>query len=171
MAVILPLKERLEYINLKHNIKIMKILFVLFMVTILAIFFTNSAFSQRGDTITVIDVKSIMESYQNKNPDTIAYMFTEHPAVFIGGKDSLDSYIKRVSLRNVTKFVKNKTKILCWVIIEKNGCISEVEMITHNNPELENSIKNTLYSSPRWIPATQDGRKLRYKTILAFNFP
>lgn len=171
MAVILPLEERLEGINIKHNIKIMKISFVLFKATILVIFFSNSVFSQSGDTVTVIDIKSIMEPYQNKNPDTIAYMFTEYPAAFIGGKDSLDSYIKRILFRNSRQFIKNKTKILCWVIIEKNGCISEVEMITHNSPELEDGIKYALYSSPRWIPATQDGKKLRYKTILPFNFP
>lgn len=151
----------------------MKAIFALFKVILLVFFSTNSIFSQKGDTVTVIDFKSFMEPYLNKDPDTIAYIFTQKPAAFPGGRDSLDKFIKRYLLRESTQFPKNKVKILSWVTIEKNGCTSNVEIIVHNDitSDLENGITKALYSSPMWSPATQDGKRLRYKTIIVFNSP
>ena len=152
----------------------MKILFLLFKVNILILLLTSNIFSQKGrDTIQVIDVKSLMEPYLNKNPDTIAYMFVQQVAVFPDGRDALYSYVKTYLSKNLVQVVKNKTMILCMVTIEKNGCISEVEILAPNNYylDLENGIKNALYSSPAWTSASQDGKKLRYKTILPFHFP
>jgi hypothetical protein len=143
-------------------------------VIILIILITNSIFSQKGnDTITVIDVKSLMEPHQNKNPDTIAYMFVEQVAEFPGGRDSLNSYVKTYLFSNSRQIVKNKKMVLCIVTIEKNGCISEVEILAPNIHylDLENAIKNALYSSPAWTPALQEGKKLRFKTFLPFHFP
>ena len=59
------------------------------------------------------------------------------------------------------------------VTIEKNGCVSEVEILIPNsyNLDLENGIKKALYLSPTWTPALQDGKKIRFKLILPFNFP
>ena len=153
---------------------IMKILSILFKINIFILLFTSSVFSQKGnDTITVIDVKSLMEPYQNKNPDTIAYMLSQYPAVFPGGRDSLNAYVKMYLFRKSIQVAKDKTMILCIFIIEKSGCVSEVEILTPNNQnsELENGVKNALYSSPNWTPASQDGKKLRFKTILPFHFP
>ena len=152
----------------------MKILFLLFKVNILVLLLTSNLFSQKGnDTIQIIDVKSFMEPYLNKNPDTIAYVFVQQVAVFSGGRDSLNSYVKMYLFRNSMQVVKNKTMVLCMVTIEKNGCISEVEILNPNNYylDLENGIKNALHSSPTWTPASQDGKKLRFKTILPFHFP
>ena len=143
-------------------------------VNILILLLTSNVFSQKGnDTITIVDVKSLMEPYLNKNPDTIAYMFVQEVAVFPGGRDSLNSYVKAYLFRNSRQVVKNKMMVLCMVTIEKNGCVSEVEILNPNNYYLDlgNSIKNALYSSPVWAPASQDGKKLRYKTILPFHFP
>lgn len=152
----------------------MKIICTFFKVNILVLLLTSNLFSQKGkDTILVIDVKSIMEPYLNKNPDTIAYMFVQQVAVFSGGRDSLNSYVKMYLFRNSMQVVKNKTMVLCMVTIEKNGCVSEVEILNPNNYylDLENGVKNALYSSPTWTPASQDGKKLRFKTILPFRFP
>jgi hypothetical protein len=152
----------------------MKISSIIFKVNILILLFTSNAFSQKGgDTVTIVDVKSLMEPYQNKSPDTIAYMMSEYPATFSGGIDSLNSYVKRYLFRKSIKNIKNKMMVLCTFIIEKSGCINEVEILTPNdqNLNIENGIKNALYSSPAWIPATQDGKKLRFKIILPFRFP
>ena len=152
----------------------MKTLFLLFKVNILVLLLTSNIFSQKGkDTIQIIDVKSFMEPYLNKNPDTIAYMFVQKVAVFPGGRDALYSYVRTYLSKNLVQVVKNRTMILCMVTIEKNGCVSEVEILAPNNYylDLENGIKDALYSSPAWTPASQDGKKLRYKTILPFHFP
>jgi hypothetical protein len=152
----------------------MKILSALFKVNISIILFASSIFSQKGnDTIRIIDVKSFMEPYQNKNPDTIAYMMSEYPAVFPGGRDSLNAYVKMYLFRKSIQVAKSKTMILCTFIIEKSGCVSEVEILAPNNVnlDLENGIKDALYSSPNWTPALQDGKKLRFKFILPFHFP
>ena len=133
---------------------------------------TNSVFSQRNDTITIIDTKSIMEPFLNKNPDTIAYMFSEKAATFLGGRDSLNAYVKRFLQRKLIKIDKNKTMILTCIFIEKDGCVSEVQWLTRsNNPELDEGVINALLLSPRWSPATQDGKKVRFKMFLPFNFP
>jgi hypothetical protein len=152
----------------------MKILSILFKVNILILLFSSSVFSQKGnDTITVMDVKSFIEPYQNKNPDTIAYMLSEYPAVFPGGRDSLNAYVKMYLFSKSIQVAKNKTMILCTFIIEKSGCVSEVEILAPNNQNsvLENGVKNALYSSPTWNPASQDGKKLRFKIMLPFYFP
>lgn len=151
---------------------IMKISSIIFKVNILMTLLSNNVFSQR-DTVTIIDVKSFMQPYQNKNPDTIAYMFSEYPAVFPGGRDSLNAYVKMYLFRKSIQFDRNKMMILCTFIVEKSGCISEVEILTpkNRNAELENGVKNALYSSPTWTPALQDGKRLRFKIILPFYFP
>ena len=151
----------------------MKILLILYKVNILLLF-ASSVFSQKGnDTIRVVDIKSFMEPYSNKNSDTLAYMASQYPAVFIGGRDSLNSYVKVYLYRKSIKIVKNKTMVLCMVTIEKSGCVSEVEILAPNthNLDLENGVRNALYSSPTWTPASQDGKKLRFKIILPFYFP
>ena len=92
----------------------MKILFILLKVNILILLLTSNVFSQKGnDTIQIIDVKSIMEPYLNKNPDTIAYMFVQQVAVFPGGNDSLNSYVKMYLFKKYLQVVKNKTMVLC----------------------------------------------------------
>ncbi|MEA5259831.1 hypothetical protein VB264_18685 [Arcicella aquatica] len=151
----------------------MKILSAPFKVVSLVLLFTHSIFSQQQDTLRIIDVKSFMEPFFNRNSDTIVYMATEHPAVFPGGKDSLNAFVKRHLIKVSIPFSKNNGMVLCWVIIEKNGCVSEVEIITRysHNSALEDGIKNALYSSPMWTSATQDGKKVRYKTIFTFNIP
>ncbi|MEA5458448.1 hypothetical protein VB796_05330 [Arcicella sp. LKC2W] len=144
------------------------ILRVYFMVLLL----TNCVFSQRNDTITIIDAKSIMEPFLNKNPDTIAYMFSEKAATFLGGRDSLNAYVKRFLQRKSIKIDKNKTMILTCIFIEKDGCVSEVQLLTHsNNPALDEGLINAILLSPRWSSATQDDKKVRFKMFLPFNFP
>lgn len=87
----------------------MKILSAISKVNILVILFISSVFSQKGnDTVRIVDVKSFMEPYQNKNPDTIAYMFVQQVAVFPGGRDSLTSYVKHICLEIQCRLLKIK---------------------------------------------------------------
>ena len=59
------------------------------------------------------------------------------------------------------------------IIIEKNGCISGVYILPTNNTDkgLEGHVKEALFASAPWIPALQDGKRLRYKTYFSVQFP
>ena len=151
----------------------MKNIFIFLKFCFITLIFTNNVLSQKGDTIRVIDTKSFMESFKNINPDTLVYMASQYPATFHGGMDSLNKYVRQYVFRNFVGTIKKDVMILCSVIIEKNGCISEVQILSSNNADknLENYVKNALYASPEWSPALQDGKKLRFKRILPFRFP
>lgn len=151
----------------------MKNTFTLFNLFFITLLFSNNVLSQKGDTIRIIDTKSIMESLKVVNPDTLVYMASQYPAVFHGGMDSLNRYVKQHVFRHLVGSISKDVMILCSVIIEKNGCISAVQILPNNNTDkhLENCVINALYASPEWSPASQDGKKLRFKRMLAFRFP
>ncbi len=151
----------------------MKNTLILFNLCFITLLFSNNVLSQKGDTIRIIDIKSFMESLKDVNPDTLVYMASQYPATFHGGMDSLNRYVKQHVFKHFVGSVSKDVLILCSVIIEKNGCISAIQILPSNNADksLESSVINALYASPEWFPASQDGKKLRFKRILAFRFP
>lgn len=132
-----------------------------------------TSLAQKQDTIRVFDIESFMSSYQEISPDTTVYMATQHPATFPEGNMALSRFVKQYLQKHSKSSIQDKAMVLCSIIIEKNGCISSVHILPTNNTDkgLEGLVKEALFASAPWIPALQDGKRLRYKTYFSVQFP
>lgn len=145
------------------------ILINLFLICMMA----YTSLAQKQDTIRVFDIEPFMSSYQEISFDTIVYMATQHPATFPEGNMALNRFVKQYLQKHIKSSVQDKVMVLCSIIIEKNGCISSVHILPTNNTDkgLESHVTEALFASAPWIPALQDGKRLRYKTYFSIQFP
>jgi protein TonB len=64
---------------------------------------------------------------------------------------------------------KIERQVVARFIVEKNGEISNIEIVS-GPKELWNAVLDALHQSPRWIPASTNGKKLKSYKMQPFNF-
>jgi hypothetical protein len=102
--------------------------------------------------------------------DDIVYTFVEQEAQFPGGTDSMNKFIVN-SLKYPRDFA-GKVKIYAKFVIEKDGSISGIEILRgiENCIECSEEVIRVLKSMPRWIPGLNNGKKVRSRFQIPFNF-
>lgn len=64
-----------------------------------------------------------------------------------------------------------KGRMSVTFIVEKDGTLSNIEIVNSLGKKADRKIKKIIAASPRWIPGSQNGKpiKARYTLPLAFN--
>jgi TonB family protein len=102
--------------------------------------------------------------------DTIPLVVDEE-AAFPGGQGALYRYIAD-HLKYPDKALEDGIEGIVYLrfIVEKDGSLSNIEVIRSDSPDLNQAAMNALASSPRWIPAKVDGEPVRTIHILPVHF-
>lgn len=104
----------------------------------------------------------------SKEEDSV---IVEVPAQFRGGMQAFYEYVGK-SLNYPKKARKKKIqgKVVVQFVIDKNGEIIDVEVIKSLHPLLDAEAVRVIQSSPKWIPATHEGKKVKIRMTMPINF-
>lgn len=104
--------------------------------------------------------------------EEVRFFVVEKQPEFPGGQDSLFSYIKttvKYPAIAQEKGIQGKTR--CQFTIEKDGSITEVEVIqTSGDESLDKEAVRVVKSMPKWNPGKQRGRPVRIKNTITIPF-
>lgn len=88
----------------------------------------------------------------------------EEDAVFPGGMHNFHRFIADNIRMNAESLERDVvSKVLTEFIVEKDGSISHIALLSKNSPELAAEIRRLLRSMPAWIPAMRNGTKIRFR--------
>jgi len=138
-------------------------------------FFITNVFSQQ------IVIKPITDN-SNKNapfnddsslyPDKYGvYGESEHEPMFPGGDKAYKKFIKEnLTWPDKSGMVDVKGKIIVSFVVEKNGLLTNFNVIKKLYPSFDMAVVDALKKSPRWHPGTVKGRRVRVRYSLNFDF-
>jgi protein TonB len=92
------------------------------------------------------------------------FVKVENPAEFPGGIDAWRRYLER-NLRYPEEAVNNEVEanVIVEFIVDPEGNISEVKALNDPGYGLATEAVRIIAQGPRWIPAEQSNRKVRYR--------
>lgn len=109
-------------------------------------------------------------------PDSIAFptviappgagpiSFVHIQATFPGGIEKWKEFLQDKISKNLYKVKGNTGTVLIDFLIDTEGNVSEVEVTkSSENPDLDKFAIEIIKSSPKWIPATLNGRNVNYR--------
>ena len=117
------------------------------------------------------------ENYSKEKIDSIAKLLdvVQVPAEFPDGLDGWAKYLqKNLNVELGSKHVKipkgqkiGKATVILSFIIDKEGNVSEVKVESTIPKNIHSSLMKeairVIVNGPKWIPATQDGKKVKYR--------
>lgn len=102
--------------------------------------------------------------------DTITYNVSSLPT-FPGSKDSLMAFIRNnVHYPNVDLALHNQGRVILSFIVEKDGSLSDVTVVSPLSPGLDRESVRVIRLMPKWKPAELDGNKVRTRMTLPMTF-
>jgi len=103
---------------------------------------------------------------QGKNENDKVYVAVEKPAEFPGGNAAFMDYFIKNFKSSVQ--LKEQIKVMATFIVNMDGSLSEVKIlrISNSNVDVKNEIVRVISNSPKWIPAQQNGKKIRMQYTL-----
>ena len=104
--------------------------------------------------------------YTGKKYDVVEEM-PEYP----GGPEALSKYLsENIKYPEEAEEKGIEGRVIITFIVEKDGSISEVEVVNHVNPLLDNEAVRVIKSMQRWIPGKQNGKTVRVKYTVPVTF-
>ncbi|MBO4332107.1 MAG: energy transducer TonB [Paludibacteraceae bacterium] len=99
------------------------------------------------------------------------YVRIEQKPQFEGGQQALLDYINK-NLVYPKEAIEQKIegKVLVSFIVNTDGSISDVEVVKSAGKLLDDEALRLVNEMPKWIPASNKGKKFRTKLTLPFNF-
>jgi protein TonB len=90
---------------------------------------------------------------------------------FPGGGSALIEYLA-LSVKYPVVAEENgiQGRVVCTVVIEKDGSVNEVKVVRSVDPSLDKEAIRVLRSMPRWIPGENNGMPCRVKYTLPVTF-
>jgi len=87
-------------------------------------------------------------------------------ATFPGGFSAFSEYL----LKNTRNDSKTNGRVVVSFIVDIKGKIDDVRIDSSFNEACDNEALRVIKSSPKWIPALKDGRKIRSQYQIGINF-
>ena len=137
------------------------------------IFFLSIAansFAQKGKTDKVLEN---MGDWIIIGKDTV-YITVDKQPEFIGyplKNTSWNTYVKEcLAYPPVAKMNGIQGRVITRFIVEKDGHISNVEVIRGIDPSLDKEAVRLLKSMPNWMPGKQNGKTVRVQCVVPISF-
>ncbi len=99
------------------------------------------------------------------------YEFPDKHSQFPGGPDKLSRYINsHVNYPEVAQQKGVQGKVYVAFIVEKDGSISNVEIVRGVSASINQEAMRVIRSMPKWNPALKDGLIVRSRARVPINF-
>ena len=106
------------------------------------------------------------------NEEEQVYNVVETMPEYPGGNDAMLRFINNQTKRYpVASNPNTRGRVVCQFIVEKDGTLSNVEVIrSAGEPLLKSEAVRIIESMPRWTPGQHDGQPVRVLYTLPINF-
>ena len=99
------------------------------------------------------------------------YIVVEEPPMFPGRKEDLINYMKNNMKYHQSAIEKGlEGRVVTRFIVEKDGSLSDVEIIRGVDPLLDNEARRLIESMPKWKPGKVYGKEVRVRYTLSVTF-
>ncbi|MCR9172480.1 MAG: energy transducer TonB [bacterium] len=102
----------------------------------------------------------------SQSEDTTIYELVEVDAHFPGGAAEMQRYIIDNIEYPDTVYDMLSSKIYFSFIVEKDGSLSNIEIIKPKNPNYHSHYLELIQKMPPWVPAQLNGKKVRSRCRL-----
>lgn len=129
----------------------------------------QQAENENADTV----VETVAPSPENEKKDSVDEVFTvvEHQPEFPGGKEALMKYLADNLKYPVDAQQKGLDgRVICNFVVEKDGSISDVEVVRGAAPSLDKEAVRAIETMPKWNPGKQNGQVVRVRYTLPVIF-
>lgn len=128
-------------------------------------------YSSRGDTTAyqVYDNGAVVEEWSlDTNENKQMFQLIETNAEFPGGRSAWLKYLgDNLNYPKVLKKEKFSGQVIAKVFVDPSGAVSNIEIIKGLHPLLDEEVIRVMMGSPKWKPATQNGKTVQ----MTFNQP
>ena len=128
---------------------------------------------KRGVSSSTVDASSTPRaaSVSNENVDNKVYDVAEQQPSFPGGQGALMSWIaNNIHYPPVAEENGIQGRVMVSFVVEKNGSISQVQVVRGVEPSLDKEAVRVIKSMPKWTPGKQGGQAVRVKYSLPVSF-
>ena len=106
-------------------------------------------------------------SQKNENVFDVVEQMPEYP----GGMQALFEYLSQnIKYPEDAQKQKVEGRVLATFVVETDGSISNVEVVKHAFPSLDNEAVRVIQAMPKWTPGKQSGKVVRVKYTVPINF-
>ncbi len=83
----------------------------------------------------------------------------------------LETYLTNSTEYSVSQFSgKNKERVYVQFLVNSDGSITNIKLITHLNPTLDSVAKHIISTMPKWKPGIQNGKAVNVHYTLSLFF-
>ncbi|WP_460516166.1 energy transducer TonB [Cyclobacterium sediminis] len=118
----------------------------------------------------IVDSNSVVYNSINHEVDSIGnYLTADKMPEFKGGNVAVYSFVQEnISSRYLNRSEKSRSYVS--FIIEKNGCIRDIQVVKGKDKRLNKSIVKALKRMPNWKSGEIDDKKVDVKLTFNFNY-
>lgn len=183
---VLPLKKRIIMLNKKRTQRFGQLKYLLFIpVTGILLLLSNVDAIARVTSkvmngmaqpaVEEVSVPAVPQEKSKKQTEDHIFTVVEKMPAYPGGEEALKKYIEEHRQYPKDALEKGKSgRVVVTFIIDKDGSISDVEVLKGVYPSLDKEAERIISSLPeKWIPGEQRGVKVKvkYTVLVMFTLP
>ncbi|NMM48666.1 energy transducer TonB [Marinigracilibium pacificum] len=132
--------------------------------------FTSAAFIACEDPTEKFSSERKIESIEEVNSDHFTCILIESQPEFPGGMDAYYDYLKEKTNSITLNKKCIEGRIYIQFTVEKDGAITEVNVLKGIDKEIEEKAKSIVSGFPKWIPGKLGNKIVRSKMIIPIYF-
>ena len=165
---VLPLKKRIKMMNKQTSNPLARLKYLLFVPLTIALMAMNSSVIRAN-----VQKEEVREARTVKKaaPDNKVYEACEQMPSYVGGQSALMRYlVENVRYPKAAVEAKQQGRVVINFIVEKDGAISNVNVVRSVTPTLDAEAVRVIKAMPKWVPGKQDGQFVRVKYNVPVSF-
>lgn len=121
--------------------------------------------------IVLAKIAFAQQQSQVQSDEDKIFSFVEDSAEFPGGLGALTNYLSRkLKYPKEARKAKIEGKVTVQFVIERDGSISNVEIMKGVHQDLDNEAMRVVKLMPKWKPGKQGGKEVRQSYALPLTF-
>ncbi len=107
----------------------------------------------------------------NATPQDSVFIAVEHMPEFPGGTSAMTKWVmKNLSYPESAAYKGIQGNVICSYIIEKDGSVSDIQVVRSIDPALDEEAKRVLMNLPKFTPGRHKGKEVRVKCSVPVRF-
>ena len=120
---------------------------------------------------TSMSLQKVADSSMNSKSTEKTFDVVENMPSYPGGKDAMIAFLSS-NMRYPDAAKKNGIhgRVIVSFVVDKDGSITETKVVRSVDPALDQEALRLVNSMPKWKPGTAEGKPVRVKYSIPFNF-